>query len=85
MFQVEDGPFIVALETTLKDMKVHREAYYGGAFTGNHAHKCLKVINIHLYVLYTVYVQVYKNTHTVHVQQQLCILCTLTWLFTFIL
>lgn len=24
-------------------MHVHREAYYGGTFTGNHAHKCLKV------------------------------------------
>ena len=23
--------------------KVHREAYYGGIFTGNHAHKCLQV------------------------------------------
>jgi hypothetical protein len=43
VFPIEDGPFIVALDNTLKDMKVHREAYYGGTFNGNHAHKCLQV------------------------------------------
>ena len=43
VFPIEDGPFIVALDRTLKEMKVHREAYYGGTFTGNHAHKCLQV------------------------------------------
>ena len=48
VFPVEDGPFIVALDETLKQMKVHREAYYGGTFTGNHAHKCLQVyMHIH--------------------------------------
>ena len=40
VFPTEDGPFIRALDETLN---VHREAYYGGTFTGNHAHKCLSV------------------------------------------
>lgn len=43
VFPLEDGPFIRALDKTLASMHVHREAYYGGTFTGNHAHKCLKV------------------------------------------
>ncbi len=42
-FPAEDGPFIHALDDALKGMHVHRQAYYGGTFTGNHAHKCLKV------------------------------------------
>ena len=42
-FPLEDGPFIRALDQALSSMHVHREAYYGGTFTGNHAHKCLKV------------------------------------------
>ena len=43
VFPTEDGPFIRALDETLGRMNVHREAYYGGTFTGNHAHKCLSV------------------------------------------
>ena len=43
VFPVEDDPFSLALDKTLKEMKVQREAYYGGTFTGNHAHKCLQV------------------------------------------
>ena len=42
-FNTEDGPFCRALDGALAELKVHREAYYGGTFTGNHAHKCLKV------------------------------------------
>ena len=38
-----EGPFCRALDDALALFKVHREAYYGGTFTGNHAHKCLKV------------------------------------------
>ena len=26
-------------------MNVHRQAYFGGTFIGNHVHKCLKVGN----------------------------------------
>ena len=43
-FDMEDGPFIKALDNTLGAMNVHRQAYYGGTFIGNHAHKCLKVV-----------------------------------------
>ena len=41
---VHDGAFIHSLEQELRGMHVHREAYYGGTFTGNSAHRCLKVI-----------------------------------------
>ena len=41
-FDLDDGPFCRVLDETLGKLKVHREAYYGGTFTGNHAHKCLK-------------------------------------------
>ena len=47
VFPVEDGPFIQALDATLGTMNVHSEAYYGGTFTGNRAHKCLKVTPAH--------------------------------------
>ena len=46
VFPLEDGPFIRALDDTLASINVHREAYYGGTFTGNHAHRCLKVLII---------------------------------------
>ena len=40
-FSINDGR---SLDEALGKLKVHREAYYyGGTFTGNHAHKCLKV------------------------------------------
>ena len=42
-FDMDEGPFCQALDKALASLKVHREAYYGGTFTGNHAHKCLKV------------------------------------------
>lgn len=42
-FDIEDGPFCRALDMALEKFKVHRQAYYGGTFTGNHSHKCLKV------------------------------------------
>ena len=48
-FPTEDGPFVRALDETLASMNVHREAYYGGTFVGNHAHRCLKVQSIILY------------------------------------
>ena len=41
---MHDGAFIRALEEQLGEMHVHREAYYGGTFTGNSAHRCLNVI-----------------------------------------
>ena len=42
-FDFEDGPFCLALEKALGTFYVHRQAYYGGTFNGNQAHKCLKV------------------------------------------
>ena len=42
-FSIDEGPFCRALDKALASVKVCREAYYGGTFTGNHAHKCLKV------------------------------------------
>lgn len=59
IFPAEDGPFIRALDETLGTMNVHREAYYGGTFTGNHAHKCLTVCGL-----------LYMYTYYLHVQTQ---------------
>jgi hypothetical protein len=44
-FDIDEGPFCRALDTALGTFKVYREAYFGGTFTGNHAHKCLQVRN----------------------------------------
>ena len=41
---MHDGAFIRSLEEELGQMHVHREAYYGGTYTGNNAHRCLKVM-----------------------------------------
>ena len=41
-FPLEDGPFIRALDQELSAMHVHRETYYGGTFTGNHAQSVSK-------------------------------------------
>ena len=37
------GPCNRALEQSLNDMHVQRQAYHGGEFIGNHVDKCLKV------------------------------------------
>ena len=42
-FPIYDGPFICCLNERLSEMNIHREAYYGGTFTGNNAHRFLKV------------------------------------------
>ena len=46
-FPIHDGPFIRCLDETLGQLNVHREAYYGGTFTGNNVHKCLKVVDLY--------------------------------------
>ena len=40
----KDGPFVKNLDKTLAGFNVHRQAYYGGTFVGNHVHRTLKVI-----------------------------------------
>ena len=42
-FDIDEGPFCLALDKALGSIDVHRQVYYGGTFNGNHAHKCLKV------------------------------------------
>ena len=44
---------ISIFEQALSSMHVHREAYYGGTFTGNHAHKCSKIVYIIHYTILT--------------------------------
>ena len=44
----EAGVFVRALEKALKEFHVQRQAYWSGAFVGNHVHKTLKVNNIQL-------------------------------------
>ena len=41
--QNKDGPCVLALDRTLKQINVERQAYFGGTFIGNHVNKCLKV------------------------------------------
>ena len=40
---MDEGPFCQALDKALGALDVDRQAYYGGTFNGNQAHKCLKV------------------------------------------
>ena len=42
-FNINEGPFCLAFDKALGSFNVHRQAYYGGIFNGNHAHKCHKV------------------------------------------
>ena len=46
-FDLDDGPFCRALDEALAEFKVQCKAYYGGTFTGNHAHKCLQVMYVY--------------------------------------
>lgn len=41
--EMEQGPLVAALDSTLQEFRVHRQAYYGKSFVGNHIHKCCKV------------------------------------------
>ena len=40
-FENSEGPFVRSLDKALGAMNVHRQAYYGGTFIGNHVHKCM--------------------------------------------
>jgi hypothetical protein len=39
----EGGPIVRGLENALKSFNVERQAYWSGAFVGNHVHRTLKV------------------------------------------
>ncbi|XP_070569182.1 uncharacterized protein [Ptychodera flava] len=41
-----DGLLVQTLDNTLQKINVHRQAYHGKAFVGNHVHKCLQDCNI---------------------------------------
>jgi len=45
-FDPKDGPFFQCLSTALDKLHVHRQAYQGGTFVGNHVNKLLKVCNV---------------------------------------
>lgn len=42
-FAVREGPFVQALDASLKSCGVEQQAYHGGSFVGNHVNECLKV------------------------------------------
>ena len=42
-FVKSQGPFVKSLDKALESFNVHRQAYYGGTFVGNHVHASLKV------------------------------------------
>ena len=49
-FNLKEGPFFLGLEAALQEMDVHRQAYQGGTFVGNHVHKLIKVTYIYIYI-----------------------------------
>ena len=44
-FEMNEGHFVHSLDMALASMNVHRRAYHGWTFIGNHLHKCLTVGN----------------------------------------
>jgi hypothetical protein len=42
-FEEGNGPCNVTVEQQLNSLNVHRQAYHGGDFVGNHVDICLKV------------------------------------------
>ena len=44
-FETNEGHFVHSLDMALASMNVHRRAYRGWTFIGNHLHKCLTVGN----------------------------------------
>ena len=40
---MKDGPIMTAMEKTLQEIGVQRQAYHGHSFVGNHVHTCCKV------------------------------------------
>lgn len=60
-FPNEEGPFVGCLDLALQSFNVHRQAYYGGTFVGNHIHRSLKVhvlhiqeVYVHMYYMYII-------------------------------
>ena len=45
-FTKNQGPFVKGLDEALSSFNVHRQAYYGGTFVGNHVHASLKVSRV---------------------------------------
>ncbi|KAJ8018162.1 hypothetical protein HOLleu_44000 [Holothuria leucospilota] len=43
---VHEGPVMKAVEDVLQKIKVHRQAYHGKSFVGNHVHRCCQKENI---------------------------------------
>ena len=42
------GPFVKILDNALLSFGVQRQQYFSGAFIGNHVHKALQVIYMHV-------------------------------------
>ena len=42
-YEKDDGEFVRALDTALASFHVQRQAFYSGAFIGNHVHRTLQV------------------------------------------
>ena len=56
--EIGTGPIASSLDDVLKKHKIHRQAYHGKSFVGNHVSKCCKVrapkmvvFNFKLYLL----------------------------------
>ena len=70
-FPCGEGPCVQSLDRVLKLMKIERQAYFGGAFVGNHVHKCLKA-SFFVYMSDSE-----KQYYTTHVFTQLLFICNI--------
>ena len=79
-FEMSEGHFVHSLDKALGGMNVHRQAYYGGTFIGNHVRKCLKVSNYNHAAIITINQNLWtffpptarECTRTLHSTAHLC-------------
>ena len=71
---MSEGPFVYSLDKALGAMNVHRQVYYGGKFSGNHVHKCLKVSSYNQIITIKIYgpFSIYSQRMSTHFAQQSC-------------
>ena len=43
-YKKSHGPFFISIGESLSQLHIHRQAYHGATFVGNHVHKMLQVL-----------------------------------------
>ena len=63
-FRAEAGPFVIAVNNALSDLRVERQAYHSRTFIGNHVHKCCQVgMQVSTFMLSTYTGNAVRNLH----------------------